>query len=594
MAISGQQTINIGLPNNPANSDSLYTAFNAIQDNFTTVFANGSPITAITAGNGVSISNSVTSYQITNSGVTSITAGTNVIISSSLGGPGSTGDLVISATGSGGGGTGTVSSVGVSSSSLTVTNSPIITSGVITVDIPTQSIVAGSYTNPSVTVSNKGIVTAISNGASSSGTVTSVNINPGAGIETTGGPITTSGNITVINTGVTSLVAGTGISVSGANGAVTISSTGGGSGGGTVTRVGLTSSSMTVTSSPVVTSGDINIELPATINATTLVATTANLTTINTSTLNARSSSNAASPIISFSATATTDTLTYSSARSRGTLSSPAAILSSDDLLKMRGGGYTGFGIYQAAGALLIRANGTASSSSSYIPSDVLIHSTTASSIISFTFSNTGNLVIPGVFVGSGSGLNSLTGANVTGAVANATYAVTAGTANAVAGANVTGAVANATYAVTSGVANSVAGANVTGTVANATNAGALATTLTSTGTVYIPFISASASGNYPHLSNASFSANLANGAITATTFVGALSGAATTAGTVTTAAQANITSVGTLTSLEVSGTANIGNLRINDTSTANTVATVTRLLPINVGGTLYNIMLTA
>ena len=127
-----------------------------------------------------------------------------------------------------------------------------------------------------------------------------------------------------------------------------------------------------------------------------------------------------------------------------------------------------------------------------------------------------------GLITGNGNGLSQLVGANVTGTVANATYAVSAG---------------------------------------NATNAAALLTTLTSTGTVYIPFISSTANGNYAHLSNANFSANLANGAITAAIFVGALSGAATTAGTVTTNAQPNITSTGTLASLSVSGNANIGNI---------------------------------
>ena len=113
-----------------------------------------------------------------------------------------------------------------------------------------------------------------------------------------------------------------------------------------------------------------------------------------------------------------------------------------------------------------------------------------------------------------------------------------------------------------------IAGANVTGTVGNATNAAALLTTLTTTGTAFIPFISATANGNYAHLSNANFSANLANGAITATTFVGALSGAATsatTAGTVTTAAQPNITSVGSLSSLSSSG--NISGVNIISTT---------------------------
>lgn len=58
-----------------------------------------------------------------------------------------------------------------------------------------------------------------------SGTVTSVNIvSSGNGVSVTGGPITTSGNFVITNTGVTRLDAGPGISLSGSNGAITISS----------------------------------------------------------------------------------------------------------------------------------------------------------------------------------------------------------------------------------------------------------------------------------------------------------------------------------------------------------------------------------
>ena len=89
-------------------------------------------------------------------------------------------------------------------------------------------------------------------------------------------------------------------------------------------------------------------------------------------------------------------------------------------------------------------------------------------------------------------------------------------------------------------------------------NASAVLNNVQSAGTYYPAFISSTANGNYSLNSNTAFSANIANGALIATTFVGALSGAATsatTAGTVTTAAQPNITSVGTLTSLGVNGT---------------------------------------
>ena len=62
--------------------------------------------------------------------------------------------------------------------------------------------------------------------AGTAGTVTSVGITGGTGLSVSGSPITSSGSVTLANTGVTSNVAGSGISVSGATGAVTISNTG--------------------------------------------------------------------------------------------------------------------------------------------------------------------------------------------------------------------------------------------------------------------------------------------------------------------------------------------------------------------------------
>ena len=59
--------------------------------------------------------------------------------------------------------------------------------------------------------------------AGGGGTVTSVGITAGTGISVVGSPITGSGSITVTNAGVTSAVAGTGLSVSAGTGAVTFS-----------------------------------------------------------------------------------------------------------------------------------------------------------------------------------------------------------------------------------------------------------------------------------------------------------------------------------------------------------------------------------
>lgn len=254
MAISGQQVIAVGLQNESANSDSLYTAFNKTVDNFATLFACASPYNTFTGNTGITVNtnSNTNTIDITNSGVVSLTAG-----DSSINLTGSNGNIIITATGGGNGGG--VSSIGVSSSTLTVTNTPIISAGNIVVNLPVTGITAATYTNPTVTVDTYGRVTNIANNTVS-GTVTSVGITPGTGILVTNSPITTSGNITVTNTGVTRVSAGTGISVSGSNGDVTISATG--ITNGTVTSVTVASSTLTVTGGTITSAGTINVNLP--------------------------------------------------------------------------------------------------------------------------------------------------------------------------------------------------------------------------------------------------------------------------------------------------------------------------------------------
>jgi|688.fasta_scaffold35727_3 hypothetical protein len=258
MSIPGQQTINVGLPNESANSDSLYTAFTKTQQNFSNLFANASPYNTFTAGAGITASaNAITgTVAITNTGVTSIVAGTNIVINQS------NGAVTISAN-TGGGGSG-LSSVGispVSNTRLVVTNSPLVTNGNIAIDLATSGVTAGTYNNPTLNVDSYGRITSVANG-SIAGTVTSIGLvtTPGSGIQISGGPVTSSGNITVTNTGVTRINAGSGIAVSSGNGNITISAA---ALGGTVTSVGVSSSQLVVTGSPVVSSGTITIELPA-------------------------------------------------------------------------------------------------------------------------------------------------------------------------------------------------------------------------------------------------------------------------------------------------------------------------------------------
>jgi len=255
MAISGQQIINIGVQNESANSDSLYAAFNKTKDNFANLFSNASQYVTFTGNTGITVNaNSITgSVNILNSGVTSIVAGTGVTINQA------TGAVTISASGNGNAGLTSVGLSAVSAARLAITNSPLVVNGVMTIDLATTGVTAGVYTYPSVTVDTYGRITSISS-AAAAGTVTSVGITPGTGISVTNSPITTSGSMTVTNTGVTRINAGSGIAVSGANGNVTISTT---VSGGSVTSVGVSSTTLTVASSPVVTAGVITVDLPS-------------------------------------------------------------------------------------------------------------------------------------------------------------------------------------------------------------------------------------------------------------------------------------------------------------------------------------------
>lgn len=261
MSLSGKQTINVGLPNESTGSDSLFTAFTKINDNFNTLFDNASPYSTFTGASGISaISNPSTgTVSITNTGVTSLIAGTNIVLS------GANGAVTISASGAGSSG-GTVTSVGVtpvSTTRLTVTNSPIVSNGNINIDLALSGANAGSYVNPTMTVDAYGRITSVANGTAG-GSVTSVGLVGGPGVQISGGPITNAGTITVTNTGVTRLIAGSGITLSGSNGNVTISSASQSAGtGGIVADIRMRSNSLAVTGSPVINSGEFTVELKA-------------------------------------------------------------------------------------------------------------------------------------------------------------------------------------------------------------------------------------------------------------------------------------------------------------------------------------------
>jgi hypothetical protein len=258
MPIPGQENINIGAQNEAANSDSLFTAFNKAQNNFTTLFSESSQFTNFVGTEGISTSlNSNTkTVTINNTGVTKLTAGTGIAVNTS------NGNVVISVSGSGNGAlVAGVTNVGITSSTLRILNSPIVSSGTIGVDLPILgNIIPGTYSNPLLQVDSYGRITSVQN-TFSTGTVTSVAVQNGPGIEVSGGPIVSNGTITVTNTGVRKLNPGPGILLTDTSGEITISAnlstfT------GTVSRVTVTSNTLSVSNPTITLAGNINIELP--------------------------------------------------------------------------------------------------------------------------------------------------------------------------------------------------------------------------------------------------------------------------------------------------------------------------------------------
>lgn len=533
-----QSNINIGLPNQSEGSDSLYTAFNKIQDNFSNVFAIASPFNTFSAANvpananvGIAISSNATTGAVSfrNTGVTSLTAvGGGVTVSAT------TGDIRISVTGGNGGNAG-ISNINIVSFSNTIVanNVPLITNGTIGLDLQTVSNVAGNYSSPVMTVDNYGRISNIANGTS--GTVTSVAV---TGSTANGIAIVQTGNsnvnpsFEVLNAGVIGLIAGTGIDFGGGNGRgfVTINATGGGGGGGgSVTRVGLGalpgSNNITVTSANgaangnIYTSGTFYLDLNPNIIVANITATQ-NIYTTN--------------------------------ANVSGTLLSTLANIGSLNVVSNLSVANI---LPPAGGAVLIAGNAN-------VLGNLTVGGVVTGNLVGNSLTLTGNLVAGNMYANAGTvGAANVVGTLVTASQPNIT---SVGTLTSL---GVNGTVTAVNFTANTGVftgngagLTNVGGGNVSGQVANALVAGTVYANaqpnITSVGTL----VSVSATGDISTNANViSGNANLGN-----------LATANFLAGVLVTGAQPNITSVGTLSALNVTGNIVAGNVSVG---TGNIVA---------------------
>ena len=166
---------------------------------------------------------------------------------------------------------------------ITSSGSPITTNGTISLDLSTTAVVPGTYNLSTITVDAYGRITSASSGSAGSGTVTSVGLSSGTtGLTISGtNPIVTSGTFTLGGTlGLANGGTGAVTQASAANAILPSQAGNNGrflttngtnvswatvSGSGTVTSIGLSSSTLSLSgTNPVTTIGTIGVNLPNT------------------------------------------------------------------------------------------------------------------------------------------------------------------------------------------------------------------------------------------------------------------------------------------------------------------------------------------
>lgn len=438
MPIPGQENINIGAQNEAANSDSLFTAFNKAQNNFTTLFSQSSQYTNFVGSEGITtnLNSNTKTVTINNTGVTKLTAGTGIAVSTA------NGNVVISVAGySNGSLVAGVTNVGISSSTLQIINSPIVSSGTITVDLPILSnIIPGTYSNPQLEVDSFGRITAVQN-SFISGTVTSVELQNGPGISVSGGPIVSDGVITVTNTGVRKLNQGPGILLTDTTGEITISANLS-TFSGTVSRVTVTSNTLSVSNPTITLAGNINIELPTNISVSGNIQGGGNFNVGQN--LSVEGNITANGNLVLNGINANSNIVSNANILASGIISANGNILSNGNIsvtsvTRLRVPGGTNGQILQTDGTgnlswvtpvANVATLGAVGSNGQILFNDA--GAVGANAGLSFNKA-TGVLTatsFSGTYTGSGNNLSNIQGANVSGAVANATFANTANLAN--------------------------------------------------------------------------------------------------------------------------------------------------------------------